>query len=183
MKNIFLVSLLFFLSSCTELHYNVFSTTPKEKTTVFIDSNVTADVYIGDIEVGTTPYMAELSGEEREMISLRKTGYKTAELPLKTTDTDFARLLLKNDDFRYNYSKAIYYDYLSQYLCDDHLYLMKKKYAIKADEIKRIKQQCENEDYYQYDRDSYFVEMIPENKKSFTKEELKQMRVNLMLEN
>ena len=32
----------------------------------------------------------------------------------------------------------------------------------------------------QYDRDSYFVEMIPE-KKTFTKEELKQMRTRLMV--
>ncbi len=45
---------------------------------LFIDSNVTADVYTGDVKVGTTPYWGELSGNDVQHLTVRRRGYKTA---------------------------------------------------------------------------------------------------------
>lgn len=47
---------------------------------VFIDSNVSADVYTGDKKIGETPFYKILSGKELEHISVRKKGYKTVRL-------------------------------------------------------------------------------------------------------
>lgn len=181
-RNLFFVFLLF-LSGCV---------TPEETKTVFIDSNITADVYIGDVKVGTTPYMDKLSGEKREMISLRKTGYKTAELPLKT---------IKNypSDYRPGFFFAM--TDLSSSNCEGKKYTKGHGGLILKDDTcftyiihlssgttgygvgitTSIDDLIPEPQYIQYDRDSYFVEMIPENKKAFTKEELKQMRTRLMV--
>ena len=184
MKNILFSVFLLFLSGCA---------TPEETKTVFIDSNITADVYIGDVKVGTTPYMDKLSGEKREMISLRKTGYKTAELPLKT---------IKN--YPSDYRPGIFFAMtdLSSSNCEGKKYTKKERgKLIREDDTcfgyiihlssgttgygvgitTSIDDLIPEPRYIQYDRDSYFVEMIPENKKAFTKEELKQMRTRLMV--
>ena len=202
MKNIFVFFALSLLTGCTCVN-KVFIPTPLGRTMVFIDSNITADVYIGDVNVGTTPYMAKLSGEEREMISLRKSGYKTADLPLIKVVSDFNLLLLRSytiyDEY-YSYEHVYSYSISDiESTCNDNfcdLIMIKRKKACKSivdliesrfdfntNETKRIKQQCENGDMYQYDRDYYFVEMTPKNKESFSEDELKQIRVNLMLEN
>ena len=210
-RNLFLVFLLF-LSGCV---------TPEETKTVFIDSNITADVYIGDVKVGTTPYMDKLSGEKREMISLRKTGYKTAKLPLKTiykgnyrpgffyamagiTSSNCNKYLYS----RTNFSSSIFDKEKREYREKDGIIQQKKYFIFGGSYWEDYNQGCidtsyvsvvsfllpptattdalyditnPNSSWVQYDRDSYFVEMIPENKKAFTKEELKQMRTRLMV--
>ena len=47
---------------------------------VFIDSNVSADVYTGDKKIGETPFYKIVSGNEIEHLSIRKQGYKTVRL-------------------------------------------------------------------------------------------------------
>ena len=47
---------------------------------IFIDSNVSADVYTGDKKIGETPFYKIVSGNEIEHISIRKKGYKTVRL-------------------------------------------------------------------------------------------------------
>lgn len=47
---------------------------------VFIDSNVSADVYTGDKKIGETPFYKLLSGKEIEHLSIRKKGYKSVRL-------------------------------------------------------------------------------------------------------
>ncbi len=49
-----------------------------ERHRLFIDSNVIADVYTGDVKVGTTPYWGELSGNDVQHLTVRRRGYKTA---------------------------------------------------------------------------------------------------------
>lgn len=211
MKNILFSVFLFFLSGCA---------TPEEAKTVFIDSNITADVYIGDVKVGTTPYMDKISGEKREMISLRKTGYKTAELPLKTmykgnyrpgffyamagiTSSNCNEYIYDtniNGIYRYNGNEIEYfekgrliynresgkYKYFSGWekveaSCAYVPIMTIPVYSSAATVLLLNDTVRPNSYLVQYDRDSYFVEMIPENKKTFTKEELKQMRTRLMV--
>ena len=177
MRNLFIFFLLLFLDGCV---------TPEEIKTVFIDSNITADVYIGDVNVGTTPYVAVLSSEEREMISLHKTGYKTAELPL-------------NIIYKGNYRPGFFYAVagITSSNCDKYNYYHFVPNAKRGCEYipmitgasilfplgitVSLHDMTTDPRFVQYDRDSYFVEMIPENKKAFTKEELKQMRTRLMV--
>lgn len=177
MKNILFSVFLLFLSGCA---------TPEETKTVFIDSNITADVYIGDVKVGTTPYMDKLSSEEREMISLHKTGYKTAELPLNIIYKGnyrpgffyaVAGITSSNCD-KYNYyhfvpNAKIGCEYIPMTTVGSILFPL--GIAVSLSDM------TTDPRFVQYDRDSYFVEMIPENKKVFTKEELKQMRTRLMV--
>ena len=66
---LFLISVLF-LNGCA---------TPSAEH-IFIDSNVSADVYTGDKKIGETPFYKILSGNEIEHLSVRKKGYKTVRL-------------------------------------------------------------------------------------------------------
>lgn len=54
MKKLFALLSLFLLSACA---------TPARHT-LFIDSSVSADVYTGDVKIGTTPFWGEMSGNE-----------------------------------------------------------------------------------------------------------------------
>jgi hypothetical protein len=182
MKNILFSVFLFFLSGCA---------TPEEAKTVFIDSNITADVYIGDVKVGTTPYMDKISGEKREMISLRKTGYKTAELPLKTIYKANYRPAAyaitggtSSTCNKYKYPRSAASDQVLNDLgaCGGYIYMASVGTTIFGSGILTVSiDMTPVPQIIQYDRDSYFIEMIPENKKAFTKEELKQMRTRLMV--
>ncbi len=71
MKNIFLFLIpVLFLNGCA---------TPSGEH-IFIDSNVSADVYTGDKKIGETPFYEVLTGKEIEHLSIRKKGYKTVIL-------------------------------------------------------------------------------------------------------
>ena len=71
MKKLFMfLALILFLNGCA---------TPSSEH-VFIDSNVSADVYTGDKKIGETPFYKILSGNEIEHLSIRKKGYKTVRL-------------------------------------------------------------------------------------------------------
>ena len=50
---------------------------------LFIDSNVSADVYSGDKKIGTTPFLATLEPRATEFLSLRKEGYETQPIKIK----------------------------------------------------------------------------------------------------
>ena len=50
---------------------------------LFIDSNVTADVYSGDKKIGTTPFLATLEPRATEFLSLRKEGYETQQIKIE----------------------------------------------------------------------------------------------------
>ena len=50
---------------------------------LFIDSNVSADVYSGDKKIGTTPFLATLEPRATEFLSLRKEGYETRPIKIK----------------------------------------------------------------------------------------------------
>ncbi len=75
-KHLFLLAVFCFLAGC--------STTPQSSATVFIDSNITADVYVGDEKIGVTPFARNLSGKEIAILTVRREGYKTVTLPLET---------------------------------------------------------------------------------------------------
>ena len=73
MKKFCLCFLILFLSGCSSpLRY------------VFIDSNVSAEIFItdefGSEKVGETPFYGDLRGADMKNVSLRKKGYKTAPL-------------------------------------------------------------------------------------------------------
>lgn len=70
MKNLLTSTVALMLAAC--------SSAPAGRHRLFIDSNVTADVYTGDVKVGTTPYWGELSGNDVRHLTVRRRGYKTA---------------------------------------------------------------------------------------------------------
>ena len=70
MKQLFVLFSLLLLNACAA----------PERHTLFIDSNVSADVYTGDVKIGTTPFWGEMSGNDVMHLTLRKQGYKTAEI-------------------------------------------------------------------------------------------------------
>lgn len=63
---------------------------------LFIDSNVTADVYSGDKKIGTTPFLATLEPRATEFLSLRKEGYETR--PIKIKKKVISYLALASDE-------------------------------------------------------------------------------------
>ena len=69
MRNLPMAAVVLMLAAC--------SSAP-ERHRLFIDSNVAADVYTGDVKVGTTPYWGELSGNDVQHLTVRRQGYKTA---------------------------------------------------------------------------------------------------------
>lgn len=50
---------------------------------IIIDSNVSAMVYQGDKRIGETPFAAKIPRSEIGNLSLRRSGYKTVELPVR----------------------------------------------------------------------------------------------------
>lgn len=50
---------------------------------IIIDSNVSALVYQGDKRIGETPFAGKIPRSEIGNLSLRRSGYKTVELPVK----------------------------------------------------------------------------------------------------
>lgn len=50
---------------------------------LFIDSNVSADVYSGDKKIGTTPFLVTLKPKATENLSLQRKGYKTQQVKIQ----------------------------------------------------------------------------------------------------
>lgn len=165
--------------------------TPKSRETVFIDANISADVYFGDKKVGTTPFMDSISGKEREVLTLRKEGYKTVSLPIKKSYPPDYRpgILFYSSDVSMSDCSDKQYSYFgetgkSSGTPEGCLYLpllvfLTPTYGIgvtilTADLTPRSA-------FLEYDRDSYYVEMVPLNKKAYTKDDLKRLKIKLMV--
>ena len=71
--------ILFFLS----LILNAGACSYQEPQIVIIDSNVSAFVYQGDERLGETPYVGKIAREKIGRLKLKKTGYKTVKVPVK----------------------------------------------------------------------------------------------------
>lgn len=176
-----LTSLILSLSLC--------ACAPTEKKWVFIDSNVTADVWVGDEIVGETPFMREVSGEDRAKISVRKKGYKPVALP---ADTHYKRgrrygIFSYATDVSSGKCKGTAYSFLEDENekdvtgCGYPFWLTIATTAYGAGIVTSVIDLFPDSKYMEYDRDSYFVELVPKNKKAYDKDELNDMRAKMMV--
>lgn len=176
-----LTSLILSLSLC--------ACAPTEKKWVFIDSNVTADVWVGDKIVGETPFMREVSGEDRAKISVRKKGYKPVALP---ADTHYKRgrrygIFSYATDVSSGKCKGTAYSFLEDENekdvtgCGYPFWLTIATTAYGVGIVTSVIDLFPDSKYMEYDRDSYFVELVPKNKKAYDKDELNDMRAKMMV--
>lgn len=200
-----LTSLILSLSLC--------ACAPTEKKWVFIDSNVTADVWVGDKIVGETPFMREVSGKDRAKISVRKKGYKPVTLPTEShykkgrrygifsyatdassgkckgtaysfLDADFEELEAAKEAAK---QAGVAYSHFDDdgdknpTGCGYPFLLTIATTAYGAGIVTSVIDLFPDSKYMEYDRDSYFVELVPKNKKAYDKDELNDMRAKMMV--
>ena len=72
-KSFFSVPLFLIISACAY----------QEPQVVIIDSNVSAFVYQGDTRLGETPYIGKIERQKIGSLKLKKTGYKTVNVPVE----------------------------------------------------------------------------------------------------
>lgn len=176
-----LTSLILSLSLC--------ACAPTEKKWVFIDSNVTADVWVGDKIVGETPFMREVSGEDRAKISVRKKGYKPVTLPTESHYKKGRRhgIFSYATDVSSGKCKGTAYSFLDDENekdvtgCGYPFLLTIATTAYGAGIVTSVIDLFPDSKYMEYDRDSYFVELVPKNKKAYDKDELNDMRAKMMV--
>lgn len=176
-----LTSLILSLSLC--------ACTPTEKKWVFIDSNVTADVWVGDEIVGETPFMREVSGEDRAKISVRKKGYKPVTLPTESHYKKGRRygVFSYATDVSSGKCEGVAYSHFDDdgdknpTGCGYPFLLTIATTAYGAGIVTSVIDLFPDSKYMEYDRDSYFVELVPKNKKAYDKDELNDMRAKMMV--
>lgn len=175
-----LTSLILSLSLC--------ACAPTEKKWVFIDSNVTADVWVGDKIVGETPFMREVSGEDRAKISVRKKGYKPVTLPTESHYKKGRRygIFSYATDVSSGKCEGVAYSHFDDdgdknpTGCGYPFLLTIATTAYGAGIVTSVIDLFPDSKYMEYDRDSYFVELVPKNKKAYDKDELNDMRAKMM---
>lgn len=176
-----LTSLILSLSLC--------ACAPTEKKWVFIDSNVTADVWVGDEIVGETPFMREVSGEDRAKISVRKKGYKPVTLPTESHYKKGRRygIFSYATDVSSGKCEGVAYSHFDDdgdknpTGCGYPFLLTIATTAYGAGIVTSVIDLFPDSKYMEYDRDSYFVELVPKNKKAYDKDELNDMRAKMMV--
>lgn len=176
-----LTSLILSLSLC--------ACAPTEKKWVFIDSNVTADVWVGDKIVGETPFMREVSGEDRAKISVRKKGYKPVTLPTESHYKKGRRygIFSYATDVSSGKCEGVAYSHFDDdgdknpTGCGYPFLLTIATTAYGAGIVTSVIDLFPDSKYMEYDRDSYFVELVPKNKKAYDKDELNDMRAKMMV--
>ena len=72
-KSLFFVPLFLIIGACAY----------QEPQVVIIDSNVSAFVYQGDTRLGETPYIGKIERQKIGSLKLKKTGYKTVDVPVE----------------------------------------------------------------------------------------------------
>lgn len=177
MKKVFIILCLFFVSACAN------SKIAKEP--VFIDSNVTADVYSGDRKIGTTPFMEKLSSDEAKYLSVRKQGYKTVNIEIGM-----------HKSYTSNYRPGIFYALsdASSSSCGDHFYsagggkdhcsvylsaitTLIPTYGVGLTVISADLTPAEKYTALEFDQNMFYAEMIPEKKKLFTQSDIEYFKI------
>lgn len=177
-KHLFLLTVFCFLAGC--------SVTPKAPATVFIDSNITADVYVGDEKIGVTPFARNLSGKEIAMLTVRREGYKTVALPLETGYAD-------------NYRPGLPYALsdMTSSRCDGRLYRHKKANEKKDDPMGcaypffltimtptygagifiATTDLTPDSRYVVYEKNSFYVDMVPDGKRHYSTADIRDAEI------
>lgn len=168
-KHLFLLIVFCFLSGC--------SAVPRTPATVFIDSNITADVYVGDEKIGVTPFARNLSGKEIGMLTIRREGYKTVSLKLETEYTDNYRpglLYAVPDMTSSRCSGRLYRHEKSNRKKDDpmgcaypfFLTIMTPTYG--AGILIATTDLTPDSRYVVYEKNSFYVDMVPDSKQHYS---------------
>ena len=160
---------------------------------IFIDSNVSADVYTGDKKIGETPFYQILSGKEIEHLSIRKKGYKTVRLK--------AYSVKLNDRYtRGGLFAVTQMPFSSTSGCEkipmstmndkqDDICTVNGAYILLTTLYGMGVTTVLTDTFYlpsyafEYEDNEYYVEMIPENKKNFSQADKQYFRRNLFILN
>lgn len=172
MKKLFAVLSLFLLNACAA----------PERHALFIDSNVSADVYTGDVKIGTTPFWGEMSGNDVMHLTLRKQGYKTAEIKAGYGVKDgysrggvFASTNTLSSDC--DTKTMAYGDKEPQGVCQvTTVYAVASMIYGLGLSISATDTFYPNPVLFEFDDNEFYVEMVPENKEKFTQNDLENLR-------
>ena len=172
MKKLFVLFSLLLLNACAA----------PERHTLFIDSNVSADVYTGDVKIGTTPFWGEMSGNDVMHLTLRKQGYKTAEIKAEYGVKDgysrggvFASTNTLSSDCD---TKTLSYgDNKPQGVCQiTAVYSIGSIIYGLGLSISATDTFYPNPVLFEFGDNEFYVEMVPENKKSFARNDFESLR-------
>lgn len=177
-KHLFFLTVFCFLAGC--------SVTPEAPATVFIDSNITADVYAGDEKIGVTPFARHLPGKEIAMLTIRREGYKTVALPLETGYTD-------------NYRPGLPYALsdMTSSRCDGRLYRHEKSNGKKDNPMGcaypffltimtptygaglfiATTDLTPDSRYVVYEKNSFYVDMVPDGKRHYSTADIRDAEI------
>lgn len=172
MKKLFALLSLLLLSACA---------TPARHT-LFIDSSVSADVYTGDVKIGTTPFWGEMSGNDVMHLTLRKAGYKTAEIKVGYGVKDgysrggvFASTNTLSSDCNTNTSS--FGNEEPQGVCQiTAMYSIGSLFYGLGLSISVTDTFFPNPVLFEFNDNEFYVEMVPENKNKFTQKDLENLR-------
>lgn len=177
---LFLISVLF-LNGCA---------TPSGEH-IFIDSNVSADVYTGDKKIGETPFYQILSGKEIEHLSIRKKGYKTVRL--KTASVRMNKRYTRGGLFAVTqmpFSSTTGCEKIPMSLLNenqDDLCLVNGGYVLMTTVYGLGITTVLTDTFYlpsyafEYEDNEYYVEMVPENKNRFSEADKQYLKRNIFV--
>ena len=184
MKKLFtFFALILFLNGCS---------TPSAES-IFIDSNVSADVYTGDKKIGETPFYKILSGKEIEHLSIRKKGYKTVRL--KPHSVRLNKKYTRGGLFAVTqmpFSTTSGCEKIPMSVANDHqedICMVNKAYVLLTTLYGAGITTVLTDTFYlpsyafEYEDNEYYVEMIPESKNKFSETDKQYFRRNLFILN
>ena len=179
----------FFLFLMSVLFLNGCATPSGEH--VFIDSNVSADVYTGDKKIGETPFYEILSGNEIKHLSVRKKGYKTVNL--KTASVRMNKRYTLGGLFavtRMPFSSTSGCEKVPLSLVNDHqedICDINSKYVVLTTLYGMGITTVLTDTFYvpsyafEYEDNEYYVEMVPENKNRFSEADRQYLKRNVFV--
>ena len=160
---------------------------------IFIDSNVSADVYTGDKKIGETPFYQILSGKEIEHLSIRKKGYKTVQL--KTASVRVGKRYTRGGLFAVTqmpFSSTSGCEKVPMSVINDNmdnLCTVNSGYVLMTTVYGSGILTVLTDTFYlpsyafEYEDNEYYIEMVPENKKNFSQTDKQYFRRNLFILN
>lgn len=178
MKKLILPALVLTLAAC--------SSAP-ERHRLFIDSNVSADVYTGDVKVGTTPYWGELSGNDVRHLTVRRRGYKTARIDARYGMKDGVMMggvfavsssLISQCDKR----AGSLFEEKETGVCGLSAMYTVGTMAYGVGVTALLADSFSAPSYVtRYDKNEYYVEMVPENKNAHSENDLRILRAKAFI--
>ena len=181
----------FFLFLTSVLFLNGCATPSAEH--IFIDSNVSADVYTGDKKIGETPFYQILSGKEIEHLSIRKKGYKTVQL--KTASVRIGKKYTRGGLFAVTqipFSSTTGCEKIPMSVLNEeqeNLCLINGGYVLLTTIYGIGITTVLTDTFYlpsyafEYEDNEYYVEMVPENKNKFSEADKLYFKRNMFILN